>query len=194
MIGLFGGTFDPIHIAHLRLAEEVCEEFSLEKIIFIPSCSPPHKVGWKISDFNYRIEMVRISTSNNKNFDVSDIENSRDTVSYSVDTVIKFKKDYTDVAFLMGADQLMEIRTWKDHLKLFELCRVIVMERPGYNINSQEGILRFETRLKYIRARTGLYPISSSEIRGRVKSGKSIRYLVSDGVIEYIEKMGLYKD
>jgi nicotinate-nucleotide adenylyltransferase len=193
MVGLFGGTFDPIHIAHLRLAEEAREEFKLERVIFIPASIPPHKSGWKISSFQGRYEMVRLSIQGNPFFEISDVESDRSTASYSVDTVRRMKECYPELAFLLGADQLLEIRTWKDPRELFGLCRVIVFDRPGFNLGDLEKMGPEFRALNYLKARSGLYAISASDIRGRVRAGKSIRYLVPDLVYEYILNRGLYK-
>lgn len=194
MIGLLGGTFDPIHFAHLRLAEEAREEFKLERIVFIPAAVPPHKTGWKISSFVDRYEMVRLATRSNPFFQVSNIESQRPSTSFSVDTVQEMKKHYPDLAFLMGADQILEIRTWKNPRELFALCRVIVFERPGFNLEDLEKMGPDYRALNYLKARSGLYTISASDIRGRVRANKSIRYLLPDLVQDYIENHKLYKE
>lgn len=194
MIGLFGGTFDPIHFGHLRLAEEAREEFTLERIMFVPSAIPPHKTGWKISPFVDRYEMVRLATQFNPFFQISDIEYQRPSASFSVDTVREIKHHYPDLAFLMGADQLLEIRTWKDTRELFALCRVIVFERPGFDLADLEKMGPDYRGLNYLKARSGRYTISASDIRGRVRANKSIRYLIPDLVQDYIENHGLYKE
>jgi len=193
MVGLFGGTFDPVHMAHLRLAEEAREEFNLERVLFIPAAVPPHKSGWGISPFQDRYEMVRLAVAGNPAFEASDLEASRPGSSYSVDTVRELKARWPDLAFLMGADQFLEIRTWKDPRELFALCRVVVFERPGFDLADTERMGPEIRSLNYLRARTGLYSVSSSDIRGRMRAGKSLRYLVPEPVQEYILAHGLYK-
>lgn len=193
IVGLFGGTFDPIHVAHLRLAEEAREEFRLERVVFLPAAIPPHKAGWKISPFQDRFEMTRLAIQGNPAFEASDLEAVRSGASFSVDTVKGMKALYPDMAFLMGADQLLEIRTWKDPRELFSLCRVIVFDRPGFDLADLEQMGPEVRALNYLKARTGLYPVSSSDIRGRVRAGKSVRYLVPEAVHEYLWSHGLYQ-
>jgi nicotinate-nucleotide adenylyltransferase len=193
MIGLFGGTFDPIHLAHLRLAEEAREEFRLERVLFLPAAIPPHKAGWKISPYQDRYEMTRLAIQGNPAFEVSDLEIERPGASYSVDTVKRMKERFPDLAFLMGADQLLEIHTWKDPRELFDLCRVIVFDRPGFDLANLEQMGPEVRALNYLKARTGLYPVSSSDIRGRVRAGKSVRYLVPEAVHEYLRSHRLYE-
>ncbi len=193
MVGLFGGTFDPVHLAHLRLAEEAREEFRLERILFVPAAVPPHKAGWRISSFEDRYEMVRLGIAGNPAFEASDVEAGRSGASYTVDTVKGLKATYPDLAFLIGADQLLEIRTWKDPRELFGLCRVIAFDRPGFDLGDLDAMGPEIRALSYLKARTGLYAVSSSDIRGRVRAGKSVRYLVPEPVHEYILAHGLYQ-
>jgi nicotinate-nucleotide adenylyltransferase len=193
MVGLFGGTFDPIHLAHLRLAEEAKEEFKLERVFFLPAGVPPHKAGWKISPYQDRFEMTLLAIQGNPAFEVESLEAERPGASYSVDTVKMMKARYQELAFLMGADQLLEIRSWKDPRELFDLCRVIVFDRPGFDLSALERMGPEVRALNYLKARTGLYPVSSSDIRGKIRAGKSVRYLVPEAVHEYLLTRRLYQ-
>lgn len=213
-IGLFGGTFDPIHWGHLRSAEEVSEAFGLRRVFFIPASIPPHKRGQTTTPAQDRLKMVRLAVAKNRRFTVSTVEMSRPGVSYSIDTLRRFagrlgKGD--SLYFIVGLDAFREIGTWKDFADLFPLCNFIVTSRPG----SKDGdplrgtgvavkkLFCYDDYKNCYRHRSGteLYffqltdiDISASEIRKRVKEGQSIRYLVPWQVENYIKKTGLYRD
>ncbi len=213
-LGLLGGTFDPIHLGHLRCAEEILEIFELEKIIFVPASRPPLKTRRDITPFEHRIEMIRLATSGNRSFSVSGIENRREGKSYSIETVSYFLKEYgkeLTLYFLLGQDAFQEIEMWKDWKELLLLCNFVIMTRPGYEVKGMEEILpyNFASHFRYIKDTNGfkgptgnsiffrevtLLGISSGGIRERVKSGKSIRYIVPEPVCDYISEHLLYRD
>src|SRR3972149_6883120 len=139
-IGLFGGTFNPIHLGHLRGAEEIREVFNLEEIIFIPSSIPPHKVTEKVIEARHRLEMVKLATANNPYFSISDVELLRPGKSYSIDTLRYFRENQQDnLFFILGGDAFVEIETWKEFQNLFSLCHFIVMARPGSQENTSSS-------------------------------------------------------
>ncbi len=213
-IGLFGGTFNPIHLGHLRSAEEIQESFQLQQIVFIPSANPPHKEGRDIISPLHRIEMVNLAIAGNPAFSTSEVEISRPGKSYSIETIDRFKemqgKGLT-LFFIMGMDAFTEIITWKDYVSLFSRCNFVVTTRPGYAVTDIETILPSdvagefsyipeEDRFSHI-SNFSLYfrditplNISSSVIRRRIKEKKSVRYLLPQAVVEYIKLHGLYKD
>ena len=211
--GLLGGTFDPIHIGHLRCAEEVLEIFELNLIIFVPASRPPHKIEADITSFYHREQMVRLAIEGNPSFSFSDVENQREGKSYSVRTIEYFLDKYLkqlELYFIVGQDAFHAIQTWKEWEKLLLLCNFVVMTRPGYENRGLQGILPpdFSARFSYDAARqgwtgpTGHYiffrevtflDISSSNIRKRAREGLSISYLVPDPVRRYIVKNQLYK-
>ncbi|MFB3887360.1 MAG: nicotinate-nucleotide adenylyltransferase [Thermodesulfobacteriota bacterium] len=132
-IGLFGGTFNPIHLGHLRGAEEIREISGLDQVIFIPAAIPPHKVAEQVIEAKHRLEMVRLATTTNPFFSTTDIELSRPDKSYSIDTIRYFReRSQNDLFFILGRDAFMEIGTWKEFQELFSLCNFIVMTRPGF--------------------------------------------------------------
>jgi nicotinate-nucleotide adenylyltransferase len=132
-IGLFGGTFNPIHLGHLRGAEEIREFFELDQVIFIPAALPPHKVAEEVIEAKHRLEMVRRATATNPFFSTTDIELSRPDKSYSIDTIRYFRERSQEVFFfILGRDAFVEIGTWKEFQHLFSLCNFIVMTRPGF--------------------------------------------------------------
>jgi nicotinate-nucleotide adenylyltransferase len=213
-IGLFGGTFDPIHWGHLRSAEEVSETFNLDRILFIPASIPPHKRGQTATPARDRLQMVRLAAAKNARFRVSTVEISRPGVSYSIDTIRHFaerKGKEDSLFFIIGLDAFREIGSWKNFSEIFPLCDFIVTSRPGskdsdplrgtgiavkklfcYDRNRRNYKHWSGTRIFFINLTD--IAISASGIRERVKEGKSIRYLVPLGVETYIKKRGLYQN
>ena len=211
--GLLGGTFDPIHFGHLRGAEEMLEIFNLNRIIFVPSSRPPHKLEGEITSFNHREQMIRLAIEDNVNFSFSEVEKLRAGKSYSVETVEyilnKYMKDL-ELYFIVGQDAFQAVTTWKDWERLLLLCNFAVMTRPGYDDMRLNEILPKEFAAKFIydekidgfNGPTGhaIYfrhvsclDISSSRMREMVRNGKSIKYLAPDKVRQYIIKNSLYK-
>ncbi len=190
-IGILGGTFDPIHIGHLVLAEQVKEKLKLNQVIFIPCFSPPHKRGRKLSPAKDRFQMTRLALEDNPSFSVSDIELKRRGLSYTIDTLRQLKNLYpdSDIYFLTGSDVLNEIYTWKDPEKIYKLVKVVIAKRPGFDEFDSEN--HFAKRSLIVRI-TGV-DVSSSQIREKVKKGQSIKYLVPFKVEEYIKKRKLYR-
>lgn len=208
---MFGGTFNPIHLGHLRGAEEIREAFRLEEVIFIPSSIPPHKGTEKVIEAKHRLEMVRLAIGSNAYFSSSDIELSRPGKSYSIDTIRYFREKHRDsLFFILGRDAFVEIETWREFQNLFSFCHFIVMTRPGSQkdtLSSQlPGALtptfRYEPQEKawlhlsgnrlYLKEISFL-DISSTRIRKLIEKGESVRYLIPSGVEAYIRKNGLYR-
>ncbi|MEE9550445.1 MAG: nicotinate-nucleotide adenylyltransferase [Candidatus Binatia bacterium] len=212
-IGLFGGTFDPIHWGHLRSAEEVREAFSLDRVLFVPASNPPHKKIRPRTSARDRFEMVRLAISRNSGFSLSDVELLRRGKSYSIDTIRYFARRESpkkSLYFILGLDAFREIDSWKDVQEIFPLCHLIVTSRPGSGdtlslknipVAVRRGVC-YDPRKKAFRHKSGTYffftritdiAISASEIRNRVRGGKSIHYLVPQEVETYIKKKGLYR-
>ena len=198
-IGLIGGTFNPIHHGHLILSEYVRENFQLDKVIFIPTGLPPHKSASVVENPEIRLEMTKLAIERNKFFSVSDIETYREGISYTIDTITELKNLYPNdqLYFLIGADSLFELPTWKYYDKLISKTNIIVVNRPG-GANNLIGakIKEYEDQFggSIIEVRSPLIDISSSDIRNRVKDGKSIKYLVPNNVEEFILQNNLYKE
>jgi nicotinate-nucleotide adenylyltransferase len=189
-IGLFGGTFDPIHMGHLIAAEEVCRILKLDKIIFIPTGIPPHKNYKYLTPIKHRFAMVKLAIKGNPKFLISDYEVRKKGKSYSIDTVRYFKEKLgknVKIYFIIGSDIIPELHTWKEIKKLLKLCSFIIMTRPGFKI--PEVRVKKIGRLVNIKSEN----ISSRHIRRLVKSGKSIKYLVPKEVEEYIYEKKLYR-
>jgi nicotinate-nucleotide adenylyltransferase len=213
-IGLFGGTFDPIHWGHLRSAEEVREELALDRILFVPASIPPHKKGQTTAPASHRLEMVRRAVAKNSRFAVSRVEIKRPGPSYSIDTLRHFagkSQGRDSYFFILGLDAFREIGSWKNFKQLFSLSHFVVTSRPGDAASNPlertpvavRNLFCYDFNQRVYRHRSGTYlhfvkltdiAISASEIRRRVAAGKSIRYLVPLEVEAYIYKQGLYRD
>jgi nicotinate-nucleotide adenylyltransferase len=186
---LYGGSYNPIHTAHLILAQIAREILNVPQITFIPAPSPPHKdhlLPWDV-----RYTMLNLAIIDNPSFTVSDVEKERGGVSYTIDTVRSFLNEagHDRVYLLIGADSLLELHTWRNWEELLDLATVAVMGRPGRSLaRVNEAVLK-----KVIILDTPMIDISATDIRKRVKEGKSIRYLVPDAVREYIEQHNLYR-
>ena len=212
-LGLFGGTFNPIHFGHLRAAEEVCEALSLHHLWFIPAAHPPHKAPQDITPFEVRLEMTRLAVGDHPVMAVSDIEGRRPGKSYSIETLHLLREEVGptwELYFILGLDAMLEIRTWKDYAQLFELCHFVVLDRPGYdrsrlwemftrNVQPHfqvlEGGAGFQhlSGYKVLWQQTTLLDISATGIRRLAHQGRSIRYLLPEPVRGYIIKHGLYR-
>jgi len=180
-IGVLGGSFDPVHLGHLLLAEQARQELELEKVIFIPSFLAPFKK--ENAPALCRYKMVCLAIKRNPYFEVSFLEIKRKGVSYSIDTIRELKKVYDreEMFFILGSDAWNHFSSWKEKDKLLQLVRFAVIERPGFPLKEQ-GAQKIEGEV---------FPISSSQIREKVKRGESIRYLVPEAVRRYILNKGL---
>lgn len=193
-IGIMGGTFNPVHKGHLALARVAKKEFALDKIIFIPSGTPPHKAAGAVIGKEDRYQMVKLAVSRIKAFQVSRLELDRPGYSYAVDTFRLLKKKFgpqTKLFYIMGLDSINEILEWKKPLELFKLCEFIVGTRPGTEIRKLPPLLRKEAdKIHLIELQED---ISASEIRQQLKAGKPVSALVPKAVNNYIKRHELYK-
>ncbi len=192
-IGLFGGTFDPVHNGHLIIAEYLRDELKLDEVWFIPTKLHPFKSSQLISSDYDRMEMLKLAISSNPYFRTSDVEIKRPGVSYTIDTINELNQKYADQSakffFFMGMDNVNEFYRWKSPQQILEKCQVVAFGRPGFVPNKHA-----KPFLHYIQfIQVPLLEISATFIRQRVKEGRSIRYLVPDKVIDYIKKKQLYK-
>jgi nicotinate-nucleotide adenylyltransferase len=195
-IGIMGGTFDPIHLAHLFAAEEARFKFNLEKVIFVPCGVPAHKKPYEVTPAEHRYAMVLLATANNPYFEVSRIEIDREGPSYAIDTVMAFRQLYGEDAsiyFITGADAVLEILTWKETDKLIRLCKFIAVTRPGYDLSKISEVLGEEYASAIEILQIPGMDISSTAIRQRVRNGEPIRYLVPEMVYHYIMQHKLYR-
>lgn len=185
-IGILGGTFNPVHTGHLLLAEGIREGLNLDSVLFIPSFMPPHKKSVKLASAKDRLALVRLAIKGNPYFKVSTIEIKRGGKSYSADTLEglhKFFKNNAEFFFIIGSDNVSELKKWKSIDRLMKLCSIVTAVRPGYKIKFP--------KVKVVDIPT--LPVSSTDIRQLVNQGKTIKYLVPETVRKYILKNRLYR-
>ena len=186
-----GGTFNPPHLGHLVCAEEVNDHFKFDKVMFIPSARPPHKDNSGILDARHRYMMTVLATQDNPRFEVSRIELDRPGQSYSIETVKQLREIYgqdADIHWIVGADAILEMFIWKDIDELLTICKFIAINRPGYDLSQANP--RFMKKVQVFQITD--VDISATEIKRRVRQGKSIKYLVQLEVERYIHENRLY--
>ncbi len=199
-LGVFGGTFDPVHYAHLLMAEQCREQRELDRVIFVPAAVPPHKSGHLLTPGLVRIEMLRLAISGHDKFAISTLEVDRGGVNYTVDTLRSLRETHpeADWFFLLGADMLHDLPNWREAAKVCELATIVAVRRAGAlqpdfaclaNLVSPERIEHFRQQAVEMPA----MELSSTEIRRRVRAGLSIRYMTPRAVEKYIETHGLYR-
>lgn len=196
-IGVFGGSFNPIHIGHLVIAEAAWQEFALEKVLFIPTADTPNKPMHHIDKCD-RYHMVELAVAENPHFQISAIEMEREGPSYTVDTIRLLKQETsadTEFYFIAGTDAIADLPTWKYNRELLESCHFICASRPGDVEKVRQSIRYFGPlgRQKIHFLRTPELEISSTILRGLIRADRSVRYLIPDAVISYLQKKQLYK-
>jgi nicotinate-nucleotide adenylyltransferase len=213
-IALFGGTFDPVHAGHIVVAQAAQRRFHLDCIYFVPSSRPPHKSARSLAAFSHRYAMVTLACADHKGFTPSLAEAPADGVAahvyYSIDTVKKFRKEYADdhLYFILGADQFLEIPTWRNYEQLLDACDFIVVSRPGFRVEALRLVIPPEKlnrtpapdhhtialrKTKVHLLTTVTSHVSSTEIRQRLEKQQSIHGLVPARVEEYILGQALYR-
>jgi len=188
-VGIFGGTFDPIHNGHLITAQSVREIRDLDKIIFIPSFISPHKANVNSASPEHRMKMLKLAVEGVSFFEVSDYEIKKEGISYTIDTLKEFKKKYDDIEFIIGYDNIFKFHTWKDPDEIMKLAKILVLKRKSSSPHPFED--KYVERAIFVQTR-GI-EISATDIRERVKQGMPIHYLVPEKVKEYIYSFNLYK-
>lgn len=196
-LGIMGGTFDPIHTGHLACAEQAREAYRLDAVVFIPAGNPVFKRERDVSPAADRLAMCRLAVRSNPSFDVSAIEIERGGDTYTVDTLRQLRAHYPDnveLRFITGADAVYHIVKWRESAAIAGLARLIAVTRPGYVLSEERRRLiaaHGNFQIDYLEV-TAL-AISSSDLRARVREGKSIRYLTMQRVLDYIQEHGLYR-
>jgi nicotinate-nucleotide adenylyltransferase len=211
-VGILGGTFNPIHLGHLRSADEIAERLGLERVLFIPSSQPPHKPRTGIAPARDRLQMVRLAVRGNPRFLASAMEIERGGRSYSVETLRRLRRQLganTELYFFVGLDAFSEIDSWKDYRELFSLANLVVTSRPPERLPPRPGLLppavrrqfRAVSKARWLHAsgKTVVFlpvtdlDISASEIRRRLARGQSVRYLVPAAVERFLVRRRLYR-
>ena len=213
-VGIFGGTFDPIHYGHLRLAEEIADTAKIEEVRFMPSGTPPHRAS-PGAGAEHRVAMARLATAGNARFTVDDREMKRAGPGYTVDSLAELRKELGSnrpMALLLGADAFLELATWSRWRTLFDLAHIIVAYRPGFPIDTWQARMPEPLAHEYAArsmqqplavhlspaggiaavSMTGL-DISATFVRSAIGGGSSVRYLLPDAVLDYIQARGLYR-
>ena len=213
LVGIFGGTFDPIHYGHLRVAEEIVETVGLQKMYFVPAGMPRLRYS-PVASSQHRVEIVRLAIQKNPDFVLDEREIYRDGVSYSIDTVREFKQEFGEevrLCFILGADAFIKLPEWNNWKELFNLCHFIVSTRPGYTFTlikellskelreecSQRWVSNTETLKKETSglifiASTTMLDISATSIRAHIAVGRNVRHLVPSVTVNYISENKLY--
>jgi len=213
-VGLFGGTFNPVHYGHLKTADEIRRIFDLTRVIFIPTNISPHKEYEEVAPAHHRLAMLDRAVEDNPYFFTSDVELKRHDRSYSIETITYFThtlgKELT-LFFILGMDAFLEINTWKNYRQLFSLCNFIVMTRPGYEVKALHSVMpdqlmddvtyrpdekRFIHRSQLSTYFTEVTPvdISSHSIRALIKNGRSINSMLPEVVKQYVQEHKFYID
>lgn len=213
LVGIFGGTFDPIHYGHLRVAEEIVETVGLQKMYFVPAGMPRLRHS-PVASSQHRVEIVRLAIQKNPDFVLDGREIYRDGVSYSIDTVREFKQEFGEeirLCLVLGADAFIKLPEWNNWKELFNLCHFIVSTRPGYSLTlikellskelreecSQRWVSNTETLKKETSglifiASTTMLDISATSIRAHIAVGRNVRHLVPSVTVNYISENKLY--
>jgi len=212
-LGILGGTFDPIHIGHLRIAEEIREELELKKVYLIPGAMPPHKDRGMVTPFGARLTMAKMAAQDSPFLEALDLEGRRPGLSYSIETLKEIHGLFQpgpELFFIIGMDAFQEIRTWKQYKRLFDYANFVVIKRPGFSVEELESfVLSLDVGFEnqgmenlftipsgnlLIYKEAALMDISSTGIREMVAAGRSIRFLVPKLVRRFILEKGLYKN
>ncbi len=203
-VAIFGGTFNPIHFGHLSIAEEIRTKFNLDKVIFVPTNLPPHKNPSDLVSARQRWLMTHLATVSNPCFEVSTFEIDNGGKSYTIDTIKHFRKHFDEkvkLYFIIGADMLVEIASWKNVGEILQLCHFIAVSRPGYDVQkifnqyflgSKYASIASELMENVLVEDVAMFDVSSTTVRQKVREWKSIKYLVPEPVEQFIHNQQLY--
>jgi nicotinate-nucleotide adenylyltransferase len=199
-IGIFGGTFDPVHLGHLILAEQCREQAALDQVLFVPAALPPHKLEQTLTPFAQRVEMLSLAISGQPAFRIDELEKDRSGPSYTVDTLMKLQqaRPGDELCFILGSDSLHDLPLWYQPRRILELATLLVVARADWPTFSAEELkqslqLADDFPLRYQIVEAPLITIASRDIRRRIAEGRSVRYMIPRAVEAYVEDKGLYK-
>ena len=210
-VAVLGGSFNPIHYGHLLLADDVCEQLALDRVLFVPAASPPHKPATLLAPAAHRFEMVRRAIADNPRFDVSDVELRRSGPSYTVETLTALAAGGDELFFVVGSETFLDLLTWREPRRVASLARLVVIPRSGsvfdtqgaaaqkvlHEIGVEGGFVHAggappPPRGVLIVHATSL-PLSASDLRRRVREGRSLTYRLPPAVVDYVRAHGLYR-
>jgi nicotinate-nucleotide adenylyltransferase len=199
-IGVFGGTFDPVHLGHLILAEQCREQAALDEVLFIPAYQPPHKPNQHVMPFHHRVEMLALAVAGNPAFRIDEIEKRQGGLSYTVRTLTELRgaRPGDELYFIIGSDCLPQLSTWREPVRILELANLLVAARPGAELWSAEQLraslgMAPEQPLHLQVVEVPLIDTSSTDLRRRAAAGRTVRYLVPRAVECYIATHHLYQ-
>jgi nicotinate-nucleotide adenylyltransferase len=192
-VGVLGGSFNPPHLGHLVIASEASYQLGLERVVFVPAAQPPHKTVADATPAEVRVEMARLAVAGDERFAVSTVELDRG-LRYTVDTLRALAEEHAgaELVFIMGSDSLLQFETWHEPRAILELCRLAVAVRPGDDERRLDEVAAGLGRRRALVLRTPLIAVSSTELRGRVRMGMPLTYLVPRAVEEYVRRHELY--
>ena len=192
-VGVLGGSFNPPHLGHLVIASEACYQLGLERVVFVPAADPPHKTVADATPAAVRVEMARLAIAGDERFTVSTVELDRG-LKYTVDMLRALAEEYAgaELVFIMGSDSLLQFETWHEPQAILELCRLAVAVRPGDEERRLDAVAAGLGRRRALVLRTPLIAVSSTDLRGRVRMGMPLTYLVPRAVEEYVRRHDLY--
>lgn len=199
-VGILGGTFNPVHIGHLTIAREAAKRFDLRQVVFVPTGMPPHKNPKTLAPREDRYNMIKVATRRHRGFEISRVELDREGYSYAFDTFSALKKEFgeeVDLFYIMGLDSINEILSWKKPLELFNMCEFIVATRPGSRLRTFRRLFKFPPLQRFfdrIHLMELEMKISATELRKRLREGKTVGRRIPKSVLEYIREHGLYRD
>ena len=198
-LGIFGGTFNPVHLGHLILAEQCREQARLDQVLFIPAARPPHKQGLALASFDQRVEMLALAISGQPHFRVDDLEKNRPGPSFTVDTLATLHDRHPDAELLLiiGSDTLHDLPSWHKPRHILELAGLLIVVRPGWPVADvaelrKTLLLTGDFPLRHQVCQVPLIDISSSDLRQRMSAGRSVRYLMPRAVEAYVREKNLY--
>ena len=202
-VGVFGGSFNPIHFGHLLLADEICEALRLDRVLFVPAAVPPHKPAAELASAEHRYRMTALAVREHPRFAVSDIELRREGPSYTVDTLSALQGEGTTLRLLIGSDTFLDLLSWRDPREVVRLARLIVVPRTGGDFDPEGpaaqkvlhelGLGAFGDADGPVLYRAASLPISGSDLRRRAREGRSLVYRMPGSVAAYIREHGLYR-
>lgn len=199
-LGIFGGTFDPVHLGHLILAEQCREQAKLDRVLFVPAARPPHKQERELTKFDQRVEMLALAISGHPAFRIDELEKNRPGPSYTYVTLEELRHQHpgAELCLLVGADSLHDLPQWVQPRRILELATLVVMPRPGWELAELDSLREslaleadFPLRLQLVHA--PLIDVASRDLRARIAQGRSVRYMIPRAVEAYIAEKGLYR-
>jgi nicotinate-nucleotide adenylyltransferase len=199
-IGIFGGTFDPVHVGHLVMAEQCREQGRLDEVWFVPAARPPHKAEHDITPFDRRVEMLSLAIAGHPAFRINELERHRAGPSFTVDTVEELQQQHpgNDLHWILGSDSLYDLPGWRSPARIVELAGLLIVPRPSFPVWPEEqlrGSLKLpNAALRMLVVHSPLMDVSSRDLRRRAAEGRSLRYLTPRAVECYIEQHHLYRN